>query len=429
MLRSLRIRGFKTLHDVKVSLRGLNVIFGPNAAGKSNLLEAMALLSKVATERTLAEAFSTPLRGRTLEAFEFGPGGLPGLLERSSVEFSLEADVDGEAGQLRTPTNSQAIDLIRYRITCRLKPATGELSVADEYLTQLNKRSEPKGNARMESHDSGRKLRIRRRGKQAAPKVEELGLNYAMLSNRQYGGQPYPEFDSLREELSSWRVYYLDPREAMRRTSTPREVTDIGLTGEDIAPFLYRLKNSDTHNKYFHAIRRAVCNVIPSIESLDIDLDPKRGELDVTVRQEGTIFSSRVMSEGTLRVIALCAVAGNPWRGSVVAFEEPENGVHPQRIPIVAELLNQMRTGGKQVVVTTHSPSLVTEFARLGRTEPEGQHAMFTCRRSGLHTLVEPLEIGDLFFRDSDIDDGLRARDDVDRMAVEKILGGGWLNA
>jgi predicted ATPase len=89
---------------------------------------------------------------------------------------------------------------------------------------------------------------------------------------------------------------------------------------------------------------------------LKVELDQRRGLLDVGVKQEGKLFSSRIISEGTLRVIALCAIATNPWSGSLVAFEEPENGVHPKRIELVAKLINSMATDSRQVIVTSHSP-------------------------------------------------------------------------
>src|SRR5207247_4910078 len=90
---------------------------------------------------------------------------------------------------------------------------------------------------------------------------------------------------------------------------------------------------------------------------LTVDLDKRRGTLDVQIRQGGTDFSSRIISEGTLRVLALCAIAVNPWGGSLLAFEEPENGVHPRRLELIVQLLTSLALErGRQVVVTTHSP-------------------------------------------------------------------------
>src|SRR5258708_38321341 len=171
----------------------------------------------------------------------------------------------------------------------------------------------------------------------ARPPQGPRGLNTPFAPNRQFTGERrYPDFDRLRPELSAWQTYYFDPRVAMREPQPPREVKDIGPRGEWIAPFLYRLKESEAYSKYFRAIGRALRSAIPSIEGLDVDLDPRRGTLDILIRQNGAPFSSRVISEGTLRVLALCCIAGNPWPGELVAFEEPENGVHPRRIEVSA---------------------------------------------------------------------------------------------
>jgi len=125
--------------------------------------------------------------------------------------------------------------------------------------------------------------------------------------------------------------------------------------GEDIAPFLYRLRAEQP--KRFEAARRALRSLIPSVEDLSVDLDRRRGALDVLVRQGGVDFSSRIVSEGALRILALCAIAVNPWSGSLLAFEEPENGVHPRRLELIVQLLASLALEqGRQIIVTTHSP-------------------------------------------------------------------------
>ena len=68
MLKRIHIKGYKSLADVAVSLSPLTLLFGPNAAGKSNFLDALQLLSKLATSRTLKEAFDPVL-------FNFAGGG------------------------------------------------------------------------------------------------------------------------------------------------------------------------------------------------------------------------------------------------------------------------------------------------------------------------------------------------------------------
>ncbi|MFQ5695735.1 MAG: AAA family ATPase, partial [Terriglobia bacterium] len=94
MLRRIEMCGYKSLEALEVDLKPLSVLFGPNAAGKSNFLDALQLLSRIATSRTLKDAFAPPYRGTPLESFTFGPEGVKGLLAQDSISFSMQADVE-----------------------------------------------------------------------------------------------------------------------------------------------------------------------------------------------------------------------------------------------------------------------------------------------------------------------------------------------
>ena len=85
MIRRISIRGYKSLNELEVTLRPLSVLFGPNAVGKSNFLDALQLLSRLVTARTLKEAFEPPYRGTALESFTFGPDGIPGQLKKETI--------------------------------------------------------------------------------------------------------------------------------------------------------------------------------------------------------------------------------------------------------------------------------------------------------------------------------------------------------
>ena len=339
VLDSLRIERFKSIENQEIRFPRLTVLFGPNAAGKSNILDAIQVLSRLGTNRTLTDALSGPIRGNPIEAFAFPDGGLAELYKQSSARFSLDAVITAK----NTPYN--------YKVEVCIEPKTGSLYVGYEYLSTLQKRSlEPKGAPRIET--VGDEIIIRSR--QGRPRKERVDQNHTKLSDTRLGGAEYSAVAQCRQELERWRVYYLDPRTAMRTARPPAEVSDIGLLGEDLAPFLYRLQVQEP--SLFGQVKRTLRSIIPSVEDLKVELDERRGLLDVGIRQDGKLFSSRIVSEGTLRIIALCAIATNPWSGSLVAFEEPENGVHPKRIELVAKLINSMATEARQVVVTSHSP-------------------------------------------------------------------------
>lgn len=176
----------------------------------------------------------------------------------------------------------------------------------------------------------------------------------------------------------------------MRSARPPAEVRDIGVLGEEIAPFLYRLRAE--HPKRFDAVRRTLRSLIPTVEDLAVDLDKRRGTLDILVRQANVDYSSRIVSEGTLRVLALCAIAANPWSGSLLAFEEPENGVHPRRLELIVKLLTSLALDqGRQVVVTTHSTLLCDAVLKEYRAKPR-DISLLRVHRGDNGTAVEPFD-------------------------------------
>ena len=183
MLKRIRIKGYKSLRDVEATLEPLTVLFGPNASGKSNFLDALQLLSRMATSRTLKEAFDPPYRGKPLESFSFGGAGLKGLIEQDHLRFSIEADlvlsdtvvksVEREIRDMRQPSGNRSSEAangrakvrerhLRYRIVVEMLPKSGVLRVADEYLAALTRKGEPSRSRKpfLERHDD--KLRLRK---------------------------------------------------------------------------------------------------------------------------------------------------------------------------------------------------------------------------------------------------------------------------
>ncbi len=221
MLRKLTVRKFRSLADVTVELPQLAVLFGANAAGKSNLLEAIQALSGIGNAPTLADAFK-PLRGYPLETFHVGAGGWPALFRNGAACFTLEADISTHGG-----------GNYRYRVQPEMDFTSGKLRIRDEYLTQLTK--------------MGRER------------------NHAILSDRGLAGDGYPWLEDVRNELLNWRTYNLEPRTAMQRQQSPADVSDIGMHGECLASFLYKLRAQSRN--HFDAIGRALRSIVPGIDA------------------------------------------------------------------------------------------------------------------------------------------------------------------
>jgi predicted ATPase len=399
MLRRIRIRGYKSLEDVEVNLRALSVLIGPNAAGKSNFLDALQLLSRVA-DRTLKEAFEPPYRGKPLESFSFGPGGVDSLLQRESASFSIEADVelspnvvDAVNRQIRDmkrgkpaedggvpPSSGQAVvreKYLRYRIEIEILPRIGILRVTDEYLAALTHNGDVTKKRKPFLERMGNRLHLRMEG-QAHPTYYERFLDHSVLSLPHYPPH-YPHLVAVRQELSRYFFFYFEPRERMRAPNPVKEVRHIGLMGEELAAFLNTLKALDPAQ--FKAVEQSLRMLVPSVTGVDVEVN-RLGEVDLYLREGDVRVPARVVSEGTLRVLGLLALHGVKDAPALVGFEEPENGVHPRRVRMIAELLKtRTQTGQSQLIATTHSPILPDLLPN---------ESLLVCRKEGGRTRIEP---------------------------------------
>ena len=398
MLTRIRIKGYKSFRDIEVRLSPLTVMFGPNAAGKSNLLDALQLLARLGTSRTVKEAYDPPCRGKPLESFTIGEGGIRGLIAQERLTFSIEADLhlsdavveavnreiremrrpgaEGRTGEAGKPLARVRERELRYHVEVEMLPRSGILRVADEYLAALNNKGEPTGKRRPFIERQGEKLHLRLEG-QAHPTYYDRYLDHSVLSMPHYPPH-YPHLVAVRRELESWLFFYFEPRERMRVANPVKEARHIGLMGEELATFLNTLRALEP--RQFEAVEKALRMLMPQMDGIEVDVSDL-GEVELRLREGGVAIPARVLSEGTLRMLGLLALVGVRSPPALVGFEEPENGIHPRRIELIAELLRtRADLGQTQYIVTTHSPLLPDRM-------PDG--SLLVVRRSDGRTRID----------------------------------------
>ena len=432
MLKRIRIKGYKSLTALDVGLEPLTVLFGPNAAGKSNFLDALQLLSKLGTSRTLKEAFDPPYRGNPLESFTIGSRGIKGLLEQEMLSFCIEADlhlsdgivetVNRQIQELRRPSGMVGTQRktkvharvrerdLRYRLEIEMLPRSGILRVSDEYLAALNSRGEPTGRRKPFIERQGEKIHLRLEG-QAHPTYYDRYLDYSILSMPHYPPH-YPHLVAARRELENWLFFYFEPRERMRAVNPVKDVRHIGLMGEELASYLNTLKSVDP--KQFEAVEKALHALMPNIEGIEVEVS-NLGEVELRLKEGGFAIPARVLSEGTLRMLGLLALTGVKESPALVGFEEPENGVHPRRIQVIAEFLKtQENSTNTQYIVTTHSPILPDQV---------GGKSLFVVRRPDRNTRIDPFSTWGPLGQRQDIDTAFD--DDRESLSIsQRILRG-----
>jgi len=412
MIRRFKVTNYKSLKNIEVDLRKLVVIFGPNAAGKSNLFDALNLFSRLVTKKNLKEAFEQH-RGVPLETVHYAHGGISSLETKEfhdlsfigDIELSdaVVRDVESRVRELRRGIDSVDSSspeksiithrLLRYEIDLQVSSRSGQVRVMNERLTALRRDGAEKTRSPFIERGVNGKISLRMEG-QSHPTNHDIGLDYSVVSTSLYAPH-YPHITALREELSRCHFYFLEPREMMRQGNAIAKVTNIGPRGEDLAAFYFTLK--EVHPQQFKAVKLAAMQILPRLRDLEIERTDK-AELFLRLCEDDAFYSNRLISEGTLRVLGLLAVLSPVTGSTTIGYEEPENGVHPHRLRNIAELLKNAASNDRQILINTHSPVLPTYFS---------DKDLLVCQRTEAGTEFVPFSTIGSLYRSSDIEQHL----------------------
>ncbi len=178
----------------------------------------------------------------------------------------------------------------------------------------------------------------------------------------------FPHLYALRTLLSSVQFLQIDPQASRRATDrlAPRRLLpDASNLATVLAKLMEETRTDKRPNGLLSDVVADLSSLIPSVAGLDVRDDPGDSEYSFALRLSDSLsFSSRVISDGTLRLLALVTILNDPRHGGVLCWEEPENGVHEARIPALMELVRTAAgcadsPGTRtcfQILVNTHSP-------------------------------------------------------------------------
>lgn len=388
MLKRIHITGYKTLRDANIELGSLIVCLGANSTGKSNLFDVLQLLARMTTCRTLSQAFEQQ-RGLPREAFSDmdDEGSTRG---RGAAQLSIEAEVElseasvqvverriaqiredalGRPSTARSSRGRVRERKLRYRLTVELSPTSGLLRVADERLAALNiDGSETRRRAPFIEKVRD-KLRLRP-DHQGRPSDYDLGLDYALISQPFYPPH-YPHIAAFKEELFGWRCYRLEPSALSSRTP-PSELFHLQCDGAGLAAFFHTLISAGAEPRA--ALNRMLAALPLGLQQLRVETG-REGLLQLKFLERGAWRSAPALSEGILRIVGLMAIAHPSARSTLIACEEPENGVHSGRYKLLADLLRGAAERGAQVLINTHAPAFAAHF--------DDQQLLICRRRAG----------------------------------------------
>ena len=349
MLKRFEISGYKSLQDAEVSFAAFSVIVGRNNVGKSNLFDALRLLSNL-SQISAVDAFRPDHhRGDPRESLFSAVNPI--------LRIRCELDLTGNPHPFE---KNQVISnpLLQYEIQLNIQKGIEILKETLTGKTQDGVRSRPF--IHMEGNNTT--IVVNRDGARGGKSRRFNNLVTRSVMTIIDDAELYPHVVALARELSSWRFFHFEP-DALREPSPAMDILELESNGRGLSGFYDTLANLEPRR--YHYAERALHRGIPEAKEIRVLDTGDRRRLLAVVREDGREFTARVLSDGTLRFMALIALAYAPEPPGLVCFEEPENGVHPGKLPFIVDTLRGLsqrgEEGGKrsQVLVNSHSPYLV----------------------------------------------------------------------
>lgn len=407
MLDHLALDGFKSFAAGKrteVPLGPLTLLVGPNASGKSNLLDAIRFLAGAGQDLPLGEV----LRGRWEGGRELWPGLRGGATEATfnrGESFLLET-------RWFTATGCFSHEL---RAKCGDHPSVISESVEDlswTYSELFNTHAPALGATPALASGGALPVWVKKDGKGPGKRLD--CSNARSVLGQLVAEQLHPAVTAMSKALRAAMTssMFLDLNAAVLREYAPKATTRLGSRGENLSAVLWHLCSANPEMRLL-LVDWVSELCAPRVEGLDFVEVPDTGDvLAVLVEQGGVRITAKSMSDGTLRFLGMLAAAYSVEPGTTILLEEIENGLHPTRLHLLLELLDQVTTSrGIQVIATSHSPFALEAL----RPEVMAQALVFARHSDAEGTLVKPLgELPDF--------DGL-----VQKRGIEHLFRSGWL--
>jgi predicted ATPase len=322
-IKKLTIEGFKSIRKLEdFELRSLNVMIGANGAGKSNFVGFFRLLRELIEQR-LQLAVATE-------------GGADALL------YLGPKVTQQVVAKLYFGNNG-------YELT--LRPTADNRVVFADEATFFKGHFGPTRNSLGSGHAEARLKDL----KDEPGKTAQFGVSHYVF-----------------EAVANWVVYHFHDTSAtagVRRQGPINDNVSLRPNADNLAAYLYRIQS--THPNIYRKIRDVVRLAAPFFDDFKlrpVATNPELIQLEWSQRDSDYLFRPSQLSDGTLRFICLATALLQPSLPATVLFDEPELGLHPYALTLLANLFQQAAQSfgdyvSKQVIVSTQSAPLLNEFA------------------------------------------------------------------
>lgn len=369
MLKKITVHGFKSIERQTIELGALNVLIGANGSGKSNLLSALSF-------------FRASALGN-LDALVKRLGGADRLLYH---------------GKKSTKSCFFSCEEAEFSYEQTLIPVAGDrLAVAKEGLSILESEVEwSEGGSDIDNLEE----QLQDEEKQHLSELVARGEITDDEAEDRRGA-----FPSAKQHIEGWRMYHLHDTTATAAVKSTCNVDDNRYLREDasnLAAYLYwlKLKQPSEYRRVVSIIRLA----IPYFE--DFVLEPLRRN-DRTIRLEwkqrnsDAYFDADSLSDGSLRFVGLATLLNQPkWAmPRLIVIDEPELGLHPLAIRLLAEMLDAA-SEQTQILVATQSVTLLDNFPieQVIVADHDGRGSLFRRLKADDYQMwLESFSVGELW--------------------------------
>ncbi len=377
MITQIEIGGYRLLDEFKADFKPLTVVIGANAVGKSTLIDCLQLITECC-DFPLNTAIGWHYGAASLLTSGNGNGKLtwkitfhrpatwaafPLEAEKSLVyEVLLQADAQGQMHS-------------RYEVLRNQEPAPGHTEPL-KFLetTPYHRHIFDRKQRRLIPFDEAQSSPNLVRESDSAEATSESGLiqpaqqEAALLLSQIRFFNEFPIPSSARVLLANMAFY---PGFDVTRSSTLRTkaddikpVTTLSANGDNLGTVLHEILTRYDYRSVAEKLRDFLRVAYPAFEEIHCDTTfGTPPQVLVGVREKGMSRSMNLwdLSDGMLRFLCLATALLNPRPLLLVAIDEPELGLHPGLLPIVAEMI-KTAAERTQVLVTTHSPDLLNCF-------------------------------------------------------------------
>jgi len=342
-LTKIKIKGYKSIRDLDLDLRPINILIGSNGVGKSNFISFFGFINAIYEQRL--QSFSRQNGADRLLHY--------GRKQTECIE-----------GYLKFESNAYSI---------KLKPTDDDSLYIDSEISSYDNRGDiyPKTN----------------------------------LLESTIKDSPYERDKYLRDYFRCYKIYHFHDTEKGSLLRSKAKIDDnrsLATNGGNLPAFLYALQQNSP--KTFKRIELALRSVMPYFERFELQpsvLDETQigliwNELD----HHNKYFDSNDLSDGSLRFIALTALLLQPNLPKVIIIDEPELGLHPVAISKLAGMIKSAAERGCQMIISTQSVNLINYFQPediITVDRRDGQSIFERLNNEQLERWLEDYSLGELW--------------------------------